>query len=175
MSRENLPEVWLRGPLPSVPALLQPAAHALLQAREELHAFLVAMPPELIWQRPVGLASVAFHLQHLAGVLDRLLTYAREEQLTAAQLDYLKAEGIENSTLSKEQLLHAFDAAVDAAIAQMERTDPATLTEVRGVGRQQLPSTVIGLLFHAAEHTMRHTGQLLVTARVLIGGITGVE
>ena len=85
-------EVWLRGPLPHVPPLLQPVAHALLQVREELATALHGFPPALLNERPAGLASVGFHLQHMAGVLDRLLTYARGEALTAGQLATLAAE-----------------------------------------------------------------------------------
>ncbi|KUG09378.1 DinB family protein [Solirubrum puertoriconensis] len=162
------PEVWLRGPLPDVPALLQPVGHALLQAREELENVLRNFPDALLWERPAGVASVGFHLQHLTGVLDRLLTYARAEQLSPAQLAYLGAEGKpEQTTASTAELLQAFSQQVERALQQLRTTDPATLTETRGVGRAQLPSTALGLLVHAAEHTMRHLGQLLVTARVL--------
>lgn len=162
-------EVWLRGPLPDVPPLLQPVAHALLQAREELQTALVDFPAELLWQRPAGVASVGFHLRHLTGVLDRLLTYARGEALSAEQLRYLRAEGEAAAEATPRVLVQAFEGQVEAALAQLRATDAATLTEARGVGRAQLPSTVIGLLTHAAEHTMRHLGQLLVTARVLEG------
>lgn len=168
MADKKLPEVWLRGPVAGLPSLLQPAAHALLQAREEIQALLKDFPDRLLWERPAGLASVAFHLQHLAGVLDRLLTYADGKMLSPPQLEYLQAEGKENASLTTAVLLAAFDAQVDRAVEQLKATDPATLTAPRGVGRQQIPSTVIGLLFHAAEHTMRHTGQLLVTVRVLV-------
>ena len=92
MSAPQTLEVWLRGPLPDVPPLLQPVAHALLQAREELTAAMTDFPPELLNERPAGVASVGFHLQHLSGVLDRLLTYVRAEALTAEQLAALAAE-----------------------------------------------------------------------------------
>ena len=118
-----------------------------------------------LWDRPAGVASVGFHLQHLAGVLDRLLTYARGEALSGRQLDALRAEGEPDDALTAAELVAAFARQVDAALAQLRTTDPATLTDARGVGRQQVPSTVVGLLVHAAEHTTRHTGQLLVTAR----------
>src|SRR5918993_1405389 len=94
MSELKLPEVWLRGPLPGINSYLQPVAHALLQARYEVSELLQHFPQTLLWQKPAGLASVGFHLQHMAGVLDRLLTYARGEALTAEQLQYLKSEGI---------------------------------------------------------------------------------
>ena len=83
-------EVWLRGPLPEIPDLLQPVAHALLQAREELGIFTNTFPSKLLWEKPANVASVGFHLQHLAGVLDRLFTYAREESLNESQMVFLK-------------------------------------------------------------------------------------
>ena len=160
------PEVWLRGPLPNIPTLLQPVAHALLQAQEELEIILEDFPDQLLWEQPAGMASVGFHLRHLSGVLDRLLTYARGESLSAAQLEYLQSEGIPDSS-STRQLLDALAAQLVKTLAQLSATPETSLTEPRGVGRAQLPSTVLGLLFHAAEHTQRHMGQLLVTARVV--------
>ncbi|MES2277449.1 MAG: DinB family protein [Bacteroidota bacterium] len=166
MSKITPPEVWLRGPLPGIPALLQPVAHALLQAREEIGAILIDFPEDKLWDKLADLASVGFHLQHLTGVLDRLFTYASGGILDADQLNYLATEG-ENHETDLAALINAFNIQVDKAIAQLNETYEQTLTEVRGVGRAQIPSTVIGLLVHAAEHTMRHTGQLLVTVRVL--------
>jgi hypothetical protein len=161
-------EVWLRGPLADIPALLQPVAHTLLQSREEVNALMIDFPEIFLWVKPGGMASPAFHLQHLAGILDRLFTYARGEALNATQLDYLTMEGKEpDQECSVNSLVQRFNQQVDTAIDQLRNTDEATLTEVRGVGRAHIPSTVIGLLFHAAEHTMRHTGQLLVTAKLL--------
>lgn len=170
---QNLPEVWLRGTLPDVPALLQPVAHALLQAREEVTTLLFNFPATLLWERlparsGASLASAGFHLQHLTGVLDRLLTYSRAETLTDTQLHYLNAEGQPTSQTPAE-LVAVFSDQIDRAMAQLIATDPATLTDARGVGRAQLPATVLGLLVHAAEHTMRHVGQLSVTVRVLRG------
>lgn len=165
--QNKLPEVWMRGPVEGIPALLQPVAHALLQAREELHELLPGFPDSLLWERPAGVASVGFHLQHITGVLDRLFTYAGGWQLSEQQLQYLKAEGVANDTINVASLLTALDTQIDKSIATLKTIDAATLTEHRGVGRKQLPSTVMGLLFHSAEHTMRHVGQLLVTIRVL--------
>jgi hypothetical protein len=160
------PEVWLRGPLPAVPALLQPVAHALLQAREEVEALMVNFDERFLWARPGGVASAGFHLQHLTGVLDRLFSYARGEQLSAAQQRVRESEGQSNAALHSAELVAAFHAQVDRAIAELCRIDPQILTEVRTVGRDQLPSTVLGLLVHSAEHVQRHVGQLLVTVRV---------
>jgi len=161
-------EVWLRGPLNGIPPLLQPVAHALLQASEEIEELLKDFPDSLIWERPAEVASVAFHLQHITGVLDRLLTYANGEQLSTGQLQSLKAEGVYSADRTKAVLLIALKARIDATIDQLKQIDEATLTEHRFVGRQQLPSTKIGLIFHAAEHTMRHAGQLHVTVKVLL-------
>lgn len=168
MRESNLPEVWLRGPVPDVPPLLQPVAHALLQAQEEVHRLVHGLPEDLLWTRPAGLASIGFHLQHLSGVVDRLFTYARAELLTADQRADLAAEGNPgNPAPSVDELVRRFDTQVEDALNQLRATDEQTLTEGRGVGRQQLPSTVLGLLVHAAEHAQRHVGQLLVTVRVL--------
>ena len=163
---QNL-EIWLRGPIPDVPPLLQPVAHALLQARNELNAAMQGFPPELLNERPAGVASVGFHLQHLAGVLDRLLTYARQETLTELQFAAFHAE-VPPLTIdpdSVRKLVQEFSDTVDKALSQLKTTDEARLTEVRGVGRAQVPSTLLGVLVHAAEHTTRHLGQLLVTAK----------
>lgn len=161
------PETWLRGPVADVPALLQPVAHALAQAMEDVRAALTGFPDALLWTRPAGVASVGFHLRHLAGVLDRMATYARAEPLSEGQFAFLAAEGVPDGAARTADLLAAFEAAVVRFTAQLAATDVATLTNARTVGRQQLPSTVIGLLVHAAEHTTRHTGQLIVTARVV--------
>ena len=158
-------EVWLRGPLPDTPPHLQGVAHALLQAREEVEVLTQDFPDDLLWEKPAGVAPVGFHLQHLSGVLERLFTYARGEQLSEAQLARLNAEGV--SELGTKSLYSAFSEEVERALAQLRDVDEAVLLEKREVGRQRLPSTVMGLYTHAAEHTTRHVGQLLVTVRVL--------
>ena len=160
-------EVWLRGPLDGTPVLLQPVAHALLQAREEVEALMDGFPDELLWERPAGLASPAFHLQHLSGVLDRLFTYARGEQLENEQLASLAAEGKPDEGITATSLLQAFNLAVYWSVRQLRNTEERVLTHKRNVGRAKLPSTVMGLYVHAAEHTMRHVAQLLVTVKVL--------
>ena len=172
MSASPTLEVWLRGPLPGVPPLLQPVAHALLQAREELTAALHDFPAEWLNERPAGVASVGFHLQHLAGVLNRLLTYARGEALSESQFADFDAENkpLPITPDAVQQLVARFSKEVDAALAQLSTTLEANLPEVRGVGRTQIPSTVIGILTHAAEHTTRHLGQLLVTAKWVRSG-----
>lgn len=166
------PEFWLRGPLPNVPALLQPLAHALLQARAEVQAALHDFPDELLGARPAGVASVSFHLRHLAGVLDRMQTYARHQPLSEAQFRYLAAEkDVPTEPGATAALVDQFDKAVEQMLAYLQETPASILTEYRPVGRAALPSTVMGLLVHAAEHTTRHVGQLLVTARVVQAGV----
>ena len=159
-------EFWLRGPVPGIAPLLQPAAHALLQAQEDVNALMEGFPEEKLWDRLGGMASPGFHLQHLTGVLDRMLTYARGEALRLAQFDYLGTEGKPGpDTIST--LLLRFNQQIDRSLEEIGRTPEVLLTEVRPVGRDLIPSTVGGLIFHAAEHTQRHVGQLLVTVRVL--------
>ncbi len=162
------PEVWLRGPLKDMPALLQPVVHALLQAREEINQMMANFPDELLWENLAGLASPGFHLQHLTGVLDRLFTYARASQLISEQLEYLSKEGKPDLYTTTKYLTETFNNQVDKSLYQLSQTDPKMLTDSRGVGRSQIPSTVIGLYVHSAEHTMRHVGQLLVTVRILM-------
>jgi hypothetical protein len=160
-------EVWLRGPLQDMPLLLQPVAHALLQAREELNELMDSFSNILLWERPAGLASPAFHLQHLTGVLDRLFTYARAEMLTEQQLLALQLEGRFDENITTSALVNRFNNQVDIALIQLRQTNESLLTEIRGVGKKQIPSTVLGLYTHAAEHTMRHLGQLLVTVKII--------
>ena len=161
-------EVWQRGPLQEIPDLLQPIAHALLQAEEELEEMMNNFSDELLWQRPANVASPGFHLQHLSGVLDRVFTYARNEPLTDFQLAQLHDEDVApQQNVTVQSLLERFKRQIKTAIIQLQNTDEDTLKEYRGVGRKQLPSTVIGLLVHAAEHTMRHVGQLSVTVKIL--------
>ena len=139
----NKPEVWLRGKVEGVPNLLQPAAHALLQSGEEVE-------------------------KYLTGVVDRMLTYAQAEKLSENQFKYLKNEGKPDQEISVGFLVKNFQDKVNEAIDFLKNTPENILTENRAVGRKELPSTLIGLLFHAAEHSQRHVGQLLVTVSFLM-------
>lgn len=162
------PEVWLRGPLPDYIDELQPVAHSLLQVQEEI-ARVSTLSDDSLWARPGGAASIGFHLKHLAGSLDRLLTYAAGRQLNAAQYEYLANE--ERQTGESAATLVGFaHAALDRALAHVRTIPSCTLDEVRDVGRDRLPSTVLGLLFHAAEHAQRHSAQIITTAKI-VGGI----
>lgn len=162
--------VWLLGPVPGVPPLLQPVAHALLEAKEDVEHLLSSLAPEILWQKPAGAASIGFHIVHSAGSLDRLFTYARASMLDATQLATLAAEKTLDAGFGDAPALIAhFGATVDRAVEQLRRTPESSLTEPREVGRGKLPSTVIGLLVHAGDHTYRHVGQAITTARLLGG------
>ncbi len=164
-------EFWLRGPVDGVAPVLQPAAHAVLQAQEDVATHAPTLTVDELWRSRGRGASAGFHLLHLAGALDRLFTYARGEQLTEAQFAAMRGERrAEERDGIQDVLVAEFDAAVERALAQVRATDPATLLEPREVGRARLPSTVIGLLFHAAEHTQRHVGQLVTTSKIVRGG-----
>jgi hypothetical protein len=161
----TLPEFWLRGPVPGIDHLLMPAAHALLQAREDIERVAAGLSDDRLWTRPGDAASAGFHLQHLAGSLDRLFTYARGEPLDDRQREALRVEGTPGPA-APVLVANAF-ATIDRAIDQLRTTPPQTLFDAREVGRAKLPATVIGLLFHGAEHTTRHVGQLITTLKVI--------
>jgi uncharacterized damage-inducible protein DinB len=168
----TLPEPWLRGPIPGIAPVLQPAAHAFVMAREDVEAAVSGLAEDQIWARPAGIASLGFHLAHLAGSTDRLLTYARGEALSDVQRAALARERtIADARPSLERLLADWRASIDSALAQLAATPERALGEPRLVGRAQLPSTLLGLLFHAAEHAARHTGQVVTTARLVRGGM----
>lgn len=168
MTVQTRPEVWLRGPLPDVPPLLMPAAHCLLQCREEIAVAAAPLDVSQVWARPGGVASVGFHLKHIAASLDRLFTYARGEQLAAPQLSALKTEGEPGDPpASAGALIAIAERAIDTAVETIRRTPETDLLLPRSVGRAGLPSNVLGLLFHSAEHTHRHTGQLVTTAKIV--------
>jgi uncharacterized damage-inducible protein DinB len=164
----SLPEVWLRGPVAEIPPLLQPVAHALLQAVEDVRLAVEPLSAAHLWARPGEAASVGFHVRHAAGSLDRLFTYARGEVLSPEQRTYLAAESEpEAPPVEASVLALAFERQVERALEQLRATPESTLCDARGVGRLQLPSTVLGLLFHAAEHTQRHVGQIVTTAKIV--------
>lgn len=161
-------EPWLRGPLPGIPALLQPAAHAFVMALEDVESAVTGLTEAEVWQRPGGVASIGFHLFHLAGATDRLFTYARGDSLDEAQRRRLAEEvDIDQRRPSLGSLQEGWNRAVSAALAQLAATPESTLLVPRSVGRAQLPSTVLGLLFHAGEHAARHAGQIVTTARIV--------
>jgi len=167
---ETPPEVWLRGPVPGVPDALMPAAHAFLQTLEDAEHAAGDLTVEQLWQTPGGAASVGFHLLHLAGSTGRLLTYARGERLNADQRAALAAEAAPERR-SVSDLISQLRVAIEAALAQIRAVPVDTIFEPRTVGRAALPTTVVELLFHAAEHSQRHAGQLVTTAKIVRAGL----
>jgi uncharacterized damage-inducible protein DinB len=167
--RADGPPPWLAGPVEGVPDALQPVAHALLQSQLEVHAFTRDFPDDLLWEPVAGLAPVGYHLRHIRGVIDRLFMTAEIGAIGDEQRERLEVERRQSDEgVTVRELVAAIDEQVAQAFDQLRRTEPAALAHVRLVGAKGLPSTVAGLLFHAAEHAQRHCGQLLVTTRVLL-------
>jgi uncharacterized damage-inducible protein DinB len=166
-------EVWLRGPVPGFDPAVMPVAHAFLQVKEDIETLVARLPPDHVWLRPGGAASIGFHLRHIGGSTARLLTYARGESVTPDQLAASRLEGEPVSDL--QTLVSDVLGALDAALEQVRQTPREALLTERKVGRAGLPSTTLGLLFHAAEHAGRHVGQAITTARVLAGQRTSEQ
>jgi hypothetical protein len=161
---------WLRGPVPGIPALFQPAAHALIQALEDAERGLTGLSPAQVWERRGGAASVGFHARHLAGALDRLFTYAEGRGLDEAQRQALALENAPGDPPeSAESLVQRIRSEVNRALQRLRAIPGSAALEPREVGRQRLPTTVLGALFHGAEHAARHAGQLVTTSRVVRG------
>jgi DinB superfamily len=161
-------EAWQRGPVPGFDPLLMPVVHALIQAREDLERLAAHVLPEHVWQRPGVAASIGFHVRHTGGALDRLLTYARGEGLSDAQRAFAQAEGDPGEPPATiDALVVEVSRTIDRALDQLRATPSPSLLDHRKVGRAGLPSNVLGLLFHAAEHSTRHVGQAITTARIL--------
>ncbi len=164
----SAPEPWLRGPVPGVDPWLMPAAHALLQAREDVERVAAGLAPAELWARPGGAAAVGFHLRHIGGSITRLLAYAAGRQLTEAELAQSHSEAEPGDPpMSAAECVATAQAGIDAALAEIGATRRDRLLEPREVGRARLPSTLLGLLFHIAEHTQRHVGQTVTTAKIV--------
>jgi len=168
MASDQQTEVWLRGAIAGYDPLLMPVVHALLQVREDIERLVQRVPQEHVWQRPGGAASIGFHVRHTGGALDRLLTYARGETLSDRQKAALRSEEAPGDPpASLRGVADEVNAIIDASLDQLRTTASSSLADERRVGRAGLPSTVLGLLFHAAEHSTRHLGQAITTARIL--------
>jgi uncharacterized damage-inducible protein DinB len=163
-------EAWQRGPVAGFDPLVMPVVHALIQAQEDLQRLVSSVPAEHVWQRPGSAASIAFHVSHTGGALDRLFTYARGETLSDAQRAAARAEGKPaDSPATLAMLVAEVNTTIERAFDQLRATKAGSLLDERKVGRAGLPSNVLGLLFHAAEHCTRHVGQAITTAKILKG------
>jgi hypothetical protein len=165
---EPRPEPWLRGPLPGISPLIAPVLYAFQQAREDLAKHTIGLTDDQTWARPFGLAPLGFHLRHIAGSVNRLSTYLLGTQLGDAQMAALRNEMDPGEPLVK--LLAQMNESLNQAEERIKSIDPAVLAEPRVVGRQQLPTTVMGLLIHIAEHTQRHVGQAIGAAKLARAG-----
>ena len=167
---EKLPEPWLRGiHTEGLSPFLQPIVDAWKGAKEDIAHFLTDFPDSKLWDKPFGCASVGFHLEHMAGVIDRLLSYAEQKTLSEQQFAFLQGEGAPKPGVTVDALLQQLWLVMEKGEDRLIQLSSLDLSAPRKVGRSALPSTLIGLCMHSGEHTTRHTGQLIVTARVLIG------
>jgi uncharacterized damage-inducible protein DinB len=164
MTEARSPEAWLRGPIEGVPPHLMPVFHSFAMVREDLARYTEGLTTEDVWRRTGTLPSLGFHLRHIARSVDRLVTYLCGEQLSEAQTAALKQESDPGATLA--ELLADIDAKLHDAERKIRAIDAAMLQEPRYIGKKRLPSTVLGLLVHVAEHTQRHLGQAITTAKL---------
>jgi uncharacterized damage-inducible protein DinB len=165
----QLPEPWLRATLTEVPAVQRAVLHALEMAEEDVERWCGGLTDEELNARPAGIAPVAFHVRHIARSLDRLLTYAEGNFLSVEQLTVLKTE-LDPAT--RNELFAEFAAAMEKSAARVRAFKVTELEQARGIGRKQLPTSVGGLLVHVADHTQRHVGQAITTAKVVLAGRT---
>jgi uncharacterized damage-inducible protein DinB len=162
---QAIPEPWLGGPLEGVHPLVMPVFFTFAQVREDLAKHCQELAREEVWRNLHGAASLGFHIKHITGSVDRLTTYLSGGQLNEAQMQFMREECEADADLG--ELLRLMDAALHKSEEQLKQLDPATLYDARAVGRKGLPTTVIGLLVHLAEHTQRHLGQAITTIKML--------
>lgn len=145
-----------------------PVAHGLLQAGEDVERAFDDFTGDL-WEQPGGAASPGWHLVHLIGSTDRLFTYAHGEGLDTRQREWLEVEKSGRSELGPGDLLAVWKQVVDRCLEALRGLEDDSLLEAREVGAARLPSTALGLLFHAAEHAQRHSGQIFTTLKIMNG------
>jgi uncharacterized damage-inducible protein DinB len=165
VDKPKQPEPWLRGTLTDVPPLQRAILHALEHAKEDLEHWCGDLSDEELYARPADIAPVAFHVRHIARSLDRLLTYAEGAALSSEQIGQMKSELDPGAT--REEIFAALNEAVELSATRIRSFSPETLAETRTVGRLQMPTTVAGLLIHVADHTQRHVGQAITTAKIV--------
>jgi hypothetical protein len=159
-------EPWMSGTLSGLNPVLAALLYSFQHARADLEAWTKDLSTEDLSRGVLGLAPVSFHVRHIAGSVDRLLTYARGEQLSAAQLAALREES--GTGLSRDELLKLLDDAFERAGATVRELDPGSLDDKREIGRKRIPVPLATLLVHIAEHTQRHVGEAIVTAKAVL-------
>ena len=165
MNAQKLPEPWLRGTLTDIPAVARAVLHALELAKEDIERWCAGLTDEQLNARPAGIAPVAFHIRHTARSIDRLLTYAEGRQLTDEQVASLKTELDTGAT--RRELFSELESTLDRSVARIRALGLKRLEEPRNVGKRRLPTTLGGLLVHVADHTQRHVGQAIATAKIV--------
>jgi uncharacterized damage-inducible protein DinB len=163
---EHEPEPWLRGTHTDIDAVRRAVLHALELAEEDCLRWTRDLDADSLELEPLGLPSVAFQLRHITRSIDRLTTYARQAQLSEEQLQALQEESAPVG--DREALLADFSVAIRSVRPFLMAFRVEELQEPRSVGRAGLPTTLAGLLIHIAEHTQRHVGQLITTAKVVL-------
>jgi uncharacterized damage-inducible protein DinB len=166
IQRDTQPEPWLRGTLTEVDALQRAVLHALALAEEDIARWCARLTDPELNARPFGLPPVAFHIRHIARSLDRLLSYAEGTKLDATQLTALRTELAPDVTI--KSVFTEFISALNSSVPRVRAFSPDQYNAPRGVGRALLPTTVGGLLVHCADHTQRHVGQAVTTAKLLV-------
>jgi len=159
-------EPWLRGTLTNVPAVPRAVLHALDLANEDLLRWCKPLTEAELNARPAGIAPVAFHIRHIARSLDRLLTYAEGNQLSAVQIAEMKTEL--DMPAKPEELFAELDGALRKSAERIRAFDVTRFNEPREVGQKKLPTTLGGLLVHVADHTQRHLGQAITTSKIVL-------
>ena len=159
-------EPWMRGTHDEIPAVPRAVIHALELAREDVERWCGHLTDEEWNLRPQGLAPAAFHVRHMARSMDRQLSYAEGEQLTSSQLEQMKCEL--DPRAQGSEVLAEFEAALVKAEKRIRAFAGSNLEAKRTLGRKALPTTVGGLLVHVADHTSRHVGQVVTTAKLAV-------
>ena len=166
MAETHLSEPWLRGTLTDVPAVQRAVLHTLELASEELAKWCGNLSDIELNARPENLPPIAFHIRHIARSIDRLLTYAEGKALSDVQMDALRSEL--DASAGRDELFAELGDALEEGASRVLAFDTSRLEESRAVGKKRLTTTVGGLLVHIAEHTQRHVGQAITTAKIVV-------
>ena len=158
-----LPEPWLRGTLTELPAVPRAVLHALELAKEDIWKWCFPLSDAQLDRATGGIAPVSFHIRHIARSLDRLLTYAEGKSLNESQLSLLKSELAQGA--KHAEIFVELETSLNASANRIRQLASLSPETPRAVGKKQMPTTVGGLLVHVADHTQRHVGQAITTAK----------
>jgi uncharacterized damage-inducible protein DinB len=159
-------EPWLQGTFTDLPVIQRALLHSLQMAQEDATKWCGGLDDREIHARPFALPSVAFQLRHIARSLDRFCCYAEGVPLNEQQLAVLASEMENHGT--RESIFSELEASLGTTRQRLEVIVRQPLDTPIAIGRKHLPTTLAGLLVHAAEHTQRHVGQAITTAKVIL-------